>query len=453
MNHRLAAAGLVALLAVGAQLAPGTARAQTAPPPPVLSPNIPDDSKKTGGFNLHDLQHDFDTLGWQTFVGLNWPANPDGSPDTSRTIGAVDAPTVWEAWPEFTDVFLPDGSAPTWHAPRTLPKACQGLAATGTKLLTQTSKTPNLLNASIQPFKTGPIIDQQGRYARFQISVNRVMFDYVVNNTLYNQQGQKAFAAAGNKVNFPCATPQTPGAIMVKAAWKVLEKGVDDPGQFHSTRALVYTPPSDNPKVEESCTVADVGLAGFHIGYKIHTTPQWIWATFEHVNNVPTKGQPIDRAKYNFYNPNCTDCAVNTPPPRPWNPSTGGPPSQIVREIPIEDVTQGVTTDWHGALAAVNPKSVWLNYILVGTQWPTGQVANCELPQTGDPLQAPTPMFLANSTLESYTQGTVPNVSSTCMECHANATDTTGAFSDFTYTLSFAQPAASAAPAAGAASK
>jgi hypothetical protein len=35
---------------------------------------------------------------------------------------------------------------------------------------------------------------------------------------------------------------------------------------------------------------------------------------------------------------------------------------------------------------------------------------------------APAPTFLANSTLETYSQGDVPLASSSCMACHGNAT-------------------------------
>lgn len=45
-----------------------------------MSPPIP--------FTLDNLQHDFDVLSWQTFVALNWPANADGSANTSAKIGA-----------------------------------------------------------------------------------------------------------------------------------------------------------------------------------------------------------------------------------------------------------------------------------------------------------------------------------------------------------------------------
>ena len=60
------------------------------------------------------------------------------------------------------------------------------------------------------------------------------------------------------------------------------------------------------------------------------------------------------------------------------------------------------------------------------------------------PLGKPAPSFLANATLETYIQGTVPQASSSCIACHGNAaTHVTQSprtsFADFTYLLERAQ--------------
>jgi hypothetical protein len=94
-----------------------------------------------------------------------------------------------------------------------------------------------------------------------------------------------------------------------------------------------------------------------------------------------------------------------------------------------------LTDSIHKLFTAVNPKSVWQYYELVGTQWP---VHASQLPM-GDPF----PVFMANATLESYIQGTVNNgkvvytqgVTSSCIGCHNGATTLGGRTSDFTYLL------------------
>jgi hypothetical protein len=78
---------------------------------------------------------------------------------------------------------------------------------------------------------------------------------------------------------------------------------------------------------------------------------------------------------------------------------------------------------------------VWTNYILIGTQWPSdfgcatrlSALEGAPIPRTDfdkepDMNCAPAPAFLANSTLETYSQGEIPQASSSCIGCHGNAT-------------------------------
>ena len=213
-------------------------------------------------------------------------------------------------------------------------------------------KTPNVLSATNQPFKTGPLIDQNGQYVRYDILVNEPMFDYIVDNTLYSVAGQTAFTSAVDfppgfvAPNPPPGAPPKPapgafGAIMIKVAWKPLGKN-DNPAKFHTMTALVYQPAQVNPKIAESCHKAVLGLVGMHIAHKTKNDPQWLWSTFEHVDNVPTDADVAAKhlqAHYNFFNPACKTCKINDTPPRPWNPNVvpfpGGYHSQITRVIPI----------------------------------------------------------------------------------------------------------------------
>jgi hypothetical protein len=127
---------------------------------------------------------------------------------------------------------------------------------------------------------------------------------------------------------------------------------------------------------------------------------------------------------------------VNQVPPRPWDPTKiNAFHSQIVRmdqfNLPIyANSAAARNAEAQKLLRSVNPKSVWANYQLISTMWPT---------DPKQPFGAPAPPFLANTTLETYIQGTVPNVSSNCIECHNNATMTVPVASDFTYVLQRAQ--------------
>jgi hypothetical protein len=408
----------------------------------LLSPTIPPDVTATSS-TLEGLQSDFDVYSWNTFIAVNWPAGADGKADPSQRPGQNgDNATVWENWMPATSIFLAGGQEPTWGG-NPIPSICQQQLEPGMRLLTQVGKTPGLLSESVQPFDSGPLIDQAGNYARFEVLVNRPMFDYIVRNKLYSKSGQKAFNAPAN---FPCGdnSKSAEGAIMVKAAWKLLEDPADA-ARFHTVKALVYTPASKDPAIQESCQEQLVGLVGLHIAHKTTSAGQWIWSTFEHVDNVPDKAE-VDsgklQASYNFYNPACKACTPNQTPPRPWDPNkkivVGGKvfASQIVR-IGVLPPAMRASAERHNAqgqtlLAGVNPASVWTRYELISTQWPT-QPADCSNPIMTD--GKPAPQFLANATLETYIQGNVPNVSSSCIRCHGNATMTNAQVSDFTFLL------------------
>jgi hypothetical protein len=414
-------------------------------PPIKLSSKPPFDVTAGSDTSLNGLQEAFDVFSWNSFIALNWPAAPDGSPNSAQKPGAApsgDNDTVWEHWVESSSIIVPPGQTPSFNPPPEIPAACKSLAKPGLRVLRQVGKTPGLLTDANQPFDTGPLIDQSGVYSRFEIRVNQDMFNYILNNRLYSKAGQKAFTPP---VNFPCGRMGAEvGAIMVKAAWKIMGPA-DDPSQFHTTQALVYTP-DVNGGSAGSCSLQTAGLVGLHIAHKTSHAPQWIWSTFEHVKNVPTDTDVKNgtlQEKYNFFDPKCHDCPVNKAAPRPWNPATKGPPTQAVRISVIpptaRDSAASRDTAAHRLLAAVNRKSVWQYYELISTQWPAdaGNTSTCKT-NPADPSGNPAPIFLANSTMETFVQGTVEGVSSSCILCHNNAAMAVGGsrgFSDFTYIL------------------
>jgi hypothetical protein len=442
------------ILAFAALLLPLAAPTPSAPPPIVLSPAIPGDVNVTAKtISLDTLQPDFDVYSWNSFVALNWPVGADGNADPGKTIGANgDNDTVWEHYRDVRDVFLPGGKKPTWNGPpQPPPGAGKSLYKPGMRVLTQVGKTPTVLTDASQPFNTGPLIDQDGNYTRFEILINKTMFDYIVSNSLYSKAGQKVFTPP---VKFTCGTngssgaPGVEGAIMVKSSWKVIQER--DKPRFHSEDVMVCSPASVNPKHPASCKVQTMGLVGLHIAHKTKSASQWLWSTFEHVDNAPTDEEVKTgnlKAKYNYYNPQCkaADCPVNQIPPRPWNPAEISKfHTQVVRNdlfnLPIYAASASArNADAEKLLASVNPKSVWQNYKLISTMWPTNPGSCAAVP--GDPLGTPAPTFLANTTLETYLQHKrpQPNVTSQCILCHNNATMTVPVPSDFTYILQRAQ--------------
>jgi len=406
---------------------------------------------------LENLQRGFDFYSWLTFIALNSPA--DGTPiEHARP----DMRTVWEDMDNFKqllDVMLPrDMQPPKWPSDRAgmeaererlMPEECRLLH----KQMPERMIVKMIEESFNEPFKTGPLIDQQGHYAIFDILMNRQMFDYIMKNHLNTRPGQMSAANSGLLVDFPPGNDHPPGddpsptlgAFMLKVSWKILVPDEIQAKNFHTVQALVLMPPSD-PKAKRPCLPETLGLIGFHAVHKTVGRPQWIWTTFEHVKNVPDKDEVAAKefsGPYSFFNVNCADdCPeVNATPPRPWDPDPAlqlkfrkddSFKSQIVRESPLTNAAKNLNKVFHSMLPE---DSVWKNYILISTQWPSvflgctslhSQSFDVPAPKTDflkqpDMNCSPAPTFLANSTLETYSQGDVPLASSSCIACHGNA--------------------------------
>jgi hypothetical protein len=411
------------------------------------------------------LQHGFDYYSWLTFLALNSPENGfigNGQP-------------VWETYKQLPDVMLTKGAEPSdWSDGKpnepVVPPECTNKK--GMVIHMEMEETYN------QPFKSGPLIDQNGNYAVFVIFMNKVMFKYIQNphHPLYNREGQENFH---EEIDFPGGNIANNklGAIMIKASWKLMQPKVDfgsnispKDEKYHMIDALLYRP---SQRGEEACRAVKLGLIGFHVGHKTDSRQQWIWTTFEHRLNVPMQ-QDVDNKRfpekaYSFYKLGCSEseCPVNETPAGPWDPDTlgwspfpGNPKfkSQIERTGPQVEFHDGDTRTLQDDLTTLNRKfqhwsriqnTVWANYDLITTQWPSGfPCAGKKSPGTlPDPTCTPFPTFLANSTLETFSQpqhdGGVPLATSSCISCHNNATTkpthndpkTHAMRSDFTYIL------------------
>jgi len=396
---------------------------------------------------LGNLQRGFDFYSWLTFIALNSPADGKTIGQGERPGG--DAMTRWEALGNYrplADVMLDKGAKPTWGT-RVVPDRCKPMDGPGKIILKLGEAAWN------QPFKTGPLIDQNGNYALFDILMNKPMFDFIEQNGLYSKQGQERF---DKDIIFPPGTRPGPqnnpqgkmGAVMVKVSWRILDPDKDKAliGKFHTADALIYFPGPPVPpgtKTGPACVEKTLGLIGFHVGHKTAASPQWVWSSFEHVSNAPDAKQVADKdlhPPYSFYNPACTQCSSNHTPPDPWDPPESlkfhsDDRSQVVRTKMLPDEVAAEVAELNRGFRALLKGTVWENYALLATQWPS------KADSKTDCNGAPAPTFLANTTLETYSQGVVPLASSSCMACHGNATTqrVPATASDFTFILEKAQ--------------
>ncbi len=417
-------------------------------------------------------QADFDYFGWQMFIALNWPADESGQPLGGDFLDDPDAPRVWESYPGIEQVFA--GSDLN----------AGGCTTAGRLLLSRSAK----LNSSsfIQPGTPWPLIDMAGNFVMYDVRLNPAEVAYIRTNGLDTYRGQVDFAADWN---LPRGIGDTPGAIEIKTAWRVLPESEDNPMGYFTLPATLSIAAENSETGAPLCLDVTVGLVGMHIMQKVSHPEEfskfWVWATFEHSRNAPTaKAAPVSalnahaagtgkdpvdscpipdpaEGDWAFFDAACRDddgaaCTPNAPlgkdveqflwqPDQPFGANYlqgDGFGSQVTRCWAVYDSAQKVDTAFQAALAG----SVWANYQLIGVQWAQG--AHYEGGEF-DPLQPFTaPFYLANTSMETFKQiepimadPDTPNRggSGSCTTCHDAASDAALNRSDFSFLGSYAK--------------
>ncbi|WP_340198592.1 hypothetical protein [Ascidiimonas sp. W6] len=385
--------------------------------PTPLSPDTPWDvdrnlqAELTNQGKFVQVQRLFEILSWQWFVALNWPTNDKGEP--MPAISDAGNPT-WFGWKESYEVFLPNGQKPApWGVftpPDHFPKSIE---YKGEKILFRSNKIVDFAHPDIedevnQAF-TSPIWDQNGNITRYEIRMNEVEFDYVVKNELYNYDGQIVFSKENSNVTFPEGNRTQEGAIEIKLAWKILED-TDIKSRYFTTYGYVINEDKTYERKE-------VGMVGMHISSKTESSPQWIWTTFEHVDNLEVNlldevdGKPL-RPSYN--DPDCEICPINVLGDTVVSADNPKVKTQIQRIIPISGATKELNASVQNLLRAAGSKLQY--YQQIGTQWPTApevppytlkDTTAYTLPQavTNKSGGNPTPAYLTNMVMETYFQG------------------------------------------------
>lgn len=409
---------------------------------------------------------------WQSFVALNWRADParPGYPDPSARaaqfgLPSNTAPTVWETYLEASRVFVGPLQG-RWQARRP-----------AVKRLVRTSKFHNLDLSDITQAGSGNhwLTSQRGDITYYEVMINRDEYEFITqdNFDLTTAAGQAACASQPGKhqsdgpppargplrggFNMPqgsqpgwidtdCAGNARAfgdgvGAMEIKAAWTPLPADGSLNYRYLTAQAEILDP------VTRRTRNVTVGLVGLHIARKRFPRAEWTWSTFEHIDNspdeapnggwraptLPPNANQRPSPGFTFFNPNCNPardpsyrCVHNAPPRRcgtsqincdPYNR-----PMQITRLRPV-DASANQVTAWYWSLMPSN--SVFNYYRLIDVQWPTRpQIIVPPGQRTPAGMGTPSPQgtaggtqqILANTTLESFQQS-----SASCMDCHVFA--------------------------------
>jgi hypothetical protein len=423
------AAAPVALLPIAPATAQGNAPAGSAAA--LVSPDRIEDVPQMA-YNL-DKFWEVDNFAWRAFVALNWPSLTDpahrGAPDLSKTLGDHGL-RVWETFKARYELFQvgPDGSpiAPQPWATYDAANPC-GADVDGRAKTLATFDPFMDFNQVSSKGPINPLVAQNRTYTRYETRLNELQ--YLALALSGWSQGQ----------NLPNQTDpaQLPtGSIAIKAAWRLLT-AADTP----AARARYYV--VENANVVDVgktiaarrvvCSKSDIALVGLHIVTRTTRRPQGIWATFEHVDNVPPAGVGEGRE------PDARDAGVpysyfdTSKPKRVW-PKFGSPdalpvnldrppkidpvPMQVVRRLPIHLSTMRMNRAYW-ALPEIR-NTVWAHYMLVATQWPT-RAFPIDPYNDGDFFPTARNENLVNTTMETYLQdppSTCMHCQTSCMSCH-----------------------------------
>ena len=439
------------IVIVGCRKAPHPAGEPETNPPatPALSSTPPEeptfDTREQG-----DVDADrpfFNDFSWRDFIALNWPATAKrGVADTTKRFGDPAERVVWESWKSIDELFPrnPTTTPPTeWESYKTTlslqwldrEKKLQQYEikhgrteqeAGKVKLLRQLVRMEDINQVAGPGIKVGPLIAQNKTYVRFETRLNKVAYNYVFCGKYYITENQ---ASLPNGLDFP------PQSIHVKAAWMELPDEAARRRFYHTTATVVVDWVEGQPMTDDRI----VGLVGLHI---VHRTPgrmDWIWSTFEHVDNLLCEHGPgTPPASFSSQDPAAT--TGHNQPPLPLNPPDPYPP--ISARTPVE-VVRLPPDAIHSATKAVNRRyqshpqvkgTVWENYQLVGTQWPKLGLPTVPPPRGKGDSANRLPSKLANVTMETYTSFF------SCLDCHSNASPTSLVFFPQIHAVSVPQP-------------
>ncbi len=382
----------------------------------------------------------FDHFSWQSFIALCWPVtqnqrgvplNPN-DPNTFLTM-TNSTPVVWASYKNQWDLFGQKNQTPTpWNSWDNPVNLCQ--SGQTTNHVFGSAKSDMLPGEGDESFSV-PLIDQNQNYALFEIRYNELQYNFIVDNGLYLNKNLFKYQQSHNgAVTMPSSTASTQGSILVKAAWKHLTPK-DDLSRYYVINEVVYDP------VTGDCSKQLMGLVGLHIAQKVDTFPQWVWSSFEQVDNVP--GAPNAKAPYSFNNgtaiPTTAGGYANKPDSADLNQDKNSRiPVQVTRFNEIPTTPKGLSTVDINKMYQNAVGNTWMQYYqLVITQWPTNPGQFKQYSQNGIyPKDCGQPFPVnncANTTMETYFQRSADAAGvggNSCMSCHYTAPNT-----DFSWSL------------------
>jgi hypothetical protein len=419
------------LLALAALLSSATVSAQS--PTPTASPNP---SCPLG-------------FGWaEGLVAYTaYPASPFPTEDTAN-LSAPDCAFHQWSWEAFVwaTAIGKDGRArfTTLHNVDEVGKTATAVATKGPKPLGL--KPRDLKPAGARQTKPGDdpsqagggvLVDKDGQIVWYSTHMNDAYFNFL------QQYGGAGYAQAPASLTWPV------GAAVFKASWKVIPNGTPPPGFYaeKTTVPMLKNNPAGGIMVDKTAKPRPVTvvLVGLHVVGLTANHPEFLWGTFEQVQNAPdlppgmayNSTDPVSNQNFTFYAANtpANACNANTAPKVTDSvKQTVAPVTNVFRQfatggaeayrtqdiINVNTAAQGEMVSMGTGKPPLPQETVWANYKLIGTLW----IDACTLQPGVSQLekQGVASIDLANATLETYFQGPQNNFNknpmANCFMCH-----------------------------------
>lgn len=312
---------------------------------------------------------------WQEFIALNYPADPNnrGKAKAGANFGDAADARVWETYWHKVEMF-PYNEAPNASAgkPATTGKPnyqydpsafkfagnnANGVSEADSTLWNNLDETNELNVDKMYAHQ----VDAEHQIL-YQAKMNETGFQYVLDQELYKTATRNTKTAAtianidkygaqctqvDSIVCLPCGTNGgSEGNIEIKSAWRKLTSG-EDTSKYY-TNSVIYYKFNKNTQTRNWYTET-YALIGLHIIHKTANFPAFVYATFEHNDNLSSDLYYIDEITQNSRG--CADTAGDTV-------------AITKRDNPIpSEITKANT-----AAAAVVAGTVFENYQLIGVQ-------------------------------------------------------------------------------------
>lgn len=307
------------------------------------------------------------------------------------------------------------------------------ITAAGLDFMPRDEKDEDLVDATAihQAGDNSVLIDQAGQPVFYTILLDSTWYNFAVRNHFNTAD---SFRVASPAMNFPTGGT---GAIELKTAWRVAAVGdstfiPNASSRFFTVQAQIPTITIVNGRFVTDTTrmrQATLALAGMHVVGTVPDHPEFIWATFEQVDNAPSCTQTPSaindstRNAWSLYTANLPCASGSQCNARPDSLNASFKPTPVCRVVPFgdRDTTSENARNIRTLNASVQRQlpanSILRSYRMIGGQWtnPGGLPAR---------FGAGTNIFgsrlLANLTMESFLQptGLPGDTGKTCFGCH-----------------------------------